>query len=98
MRSALTSYLPCPDRSYPVTAPYCQWHEYASRYTRHERQKRCQRQKTTITRLPGVVMTGNMIHPPRKLVTLIPIALRHALTAWLPTAVSSLEACKTPAR
>jgi hypothetical protein len=42
--------------------------------------------------------TSDFAIPYRKLITLIPIALRHALTAWLPPAVSSFKACKTPAR
>jgi hypothetical protein len=34
----------------------------------------------------------------QKVTTLIPIALLPSMTAWLRAAVSSLEACQTPAR
>jgi len=43
-------------------------------------------------------VTSDFYTPHRKVKTLIPIALLLAMTAELHPAVSSLEACQTPAR
>ena len=98
MSFALTSYLPCPDRVNPVTASCCQWCENGCYCTQTEPQNRCQRQTSRATKKPVISVTDDMAVLPRKLTALIPIALRCRLTAWLPPAVPSLEACKTPAR
>ena len=47
---------------------------------------------------PFISMADNMDDLSRKPTALIPMALRRSLIAWLTPAVSSLEACQTPAR
>ena len=98
MRFALTGYLLCPDRSNPVTVPYCRWHGYASFYPRHEQQNRCQWAVIESKRNKDIVVTRDFADQHQKVTTQIPIARLTSLTAWLPPAVSSLEACQTPAR
>src|SRR5210317_1228424 len=97
MRFALTGYLLCPDRSDPVTAPYCRWHEYAGFYPRHEQRNHCPWAATAPTRDMDSVVMRDFADQHQRITTQIPIAQRTALTAWLPPAVSSLEACQTPA-
>jgi len=98
MRGSLTSDLPCPDRLNLVTAPYCRWHGYAGFYARHEQRNRCQWVATKPTRHMDIVVTRDCPELHQKITTQIPIARLNSLTAWLPPAVSSLEACQTPAR
>ena len=98
MRFALNDNLPCPDRQDPVTAQYCRWRVETGFYPRYERRYRCQRETIKQTRDVGIVVTGDFTGLNRKDTTQISIALCRALTACLPPAVSSLEACQTPAR
>src|SRR5210317_545244 len=98
MRFALTACLLCPDRSDPVTTPYCRWHGYAGFYARYEQLNQCQWAATEPTRDMGIVMSRDFSDLHQKDTTQIPIARLTSLTAWLPPAVSSLEACQTPAR
>jgi hypothetical protein len=98
MRFALTDDLPCPDRQDPVTAPYCRWRGNAGFYPRYERRNRYQWDATETTSGMGFVVTGDFAGLNPKDTTQIPIAPLTSLTAWLPPAVSSLEACQTPAR
>jgi len=98
MRFALTGYLLCPDRSDPVTAPYCQWQGYARFYPRQKQRNRCQGAAIVPTRHRDIVVTRDFAVPHQKVKNQIPIARLTSLTAWLTPAVSSLEACQTPAR
>jgi hypothetical protein len=98
MRFAITDNRTCTDWPETVRVPCCRWRENARRYAQTEPQNRCQRQTIGATKEPFISVTDNMDDSSRKLTTLIPIALRRSLTAWLPPAVSSLEACQTPAR
>ena len=98
MRYSLTSDLPCPDRLNPVTAPYYRWRGYAGFYPRHEQRNRCQWAATEPTKDMDIVVTRDFADRNQKITTQIPIARLTSLTAWLPPAVSSHEACQTPAR
>ena len=98
MRFALNDDPPCPDRQDPVTAPYCRWRGNADLYPRYERRNRYQWDATKTKRDMGFVVMGDFAGRNPKDATQIPIALRRPLTACLPSAVSSLEACQTPAR
>jgi len=98
MRCSLTSDTPCPDRLNPVTVPYCRWHGYAGFYPRYEQRNRYQWAATEPTRDMDIVVTRDIADLNPKDTIQIPIARLASLTAWLPPAVSSLEACQTPAR
>jgi hypothetical protein len=98
MRFALTSDIPCPDRLNPVSASYCRWCGNAGFYPRHERRNRYQWDTTEPTRDIDIVVSRDCAGLNQKDITRIPIALRSSLTVRLPPAVSSLEACQTPAR
>ena len=98
MMFALIDNLSCPDRPDPVTAPYCRRRVETGFYPRYERRYRYLWDATEPTRSMGFVATGDVAGLNPKDTTQIPIALRRSLTACLPPAVSSLEACQTPAR
>jgi integrase len=63
-----------------------------------ERQNRYQWNTTDPSMNIGVPMTSYFTELYRKVTTLIPIARLPSMTAWHRPAVSSLDACQTPAR
>jgi len=88
----------CNDRSIPVAVPLGRWrqtvHFYPLRGARDWRHEVAADPPKVI----GILMTSSFADLYRKVQTQIPIALSPILTTLLHPAVSSLEACKTPAR
>ena len=88
----------CNYRSIPVAVPLGRWrqtvHFYPLRGARDWRHAVAADPPKVI----GILMTSSFADLYRKVQTQIPIALSPILTTLLHPAVSSLEACKTPAR
>jgi len=88
----------CNYRSIPVAVPLGRWrqtvHFYRLRGARDWRHEVAADPPKVI----GITMTSSFADLYRKVQTQIPIALSSILTTLLHHAVSSLEACKTPAR
>jgi hypothetical protein len=98
MSVATTGYLSCLYRSDPVRAAFCRWHRN-TRFCAHRAQEnKCHWHATDSARNVAIPVTRDLAKPYRKVTHQIPIARLLILTAWLRPAVSSLEACKTPAR
>jgi hypothetical protein len=98
MTIATTSCLSYFYRSNPVRMSFCYCYKYVLLCAHRERQNRCQWDAIDPTKDIGVPVMSDFAEPYRKVTTLIPIALLSTLAAWHRPAVSSLEACQTPAR
>jgi len=84
-------------RPVPVLTPFGRWHHYVLFYPRREQGNECHWNATSSTRESGIPVTSYFVTPYQKVTTLIPIALSPSMTAWQRPAVSSTEACQTPA-
>jgi hypothetical protein len=98
MKATAASYLFYSYRSNTVRVPYCQWHGFAIFCHHCRRENGCHWDATDTMMNMNNSVTSDFYTPHRKVKTLIPIALLLAMTAELHPAVSSLEACQTPAR
>ena len=98
MKVTTASYLFYSYRSKTVRVPYCRRHGFAIFCHHHEGENRCQGNATDPTMNRNNSMTSDFATPYRKVKTLIPIAQLSSMTTELHPAVSSLEACQTPAR
>ena len=85
-------------RSDPVRAPCCRWQGYARFCLQRDQRNKYHWNTTDPTRGIIITVTSDIAEPYRKLTTQIPIAPLPSITVWLRPAVSSLEACQTPAR
>ena len=94
----LPSPASCNYRSIPAAVPLGRWrqtvHFYPLRGALHWRHEGAANPPKVI----GILMTSSFADLYRNVQTQIPIALSSILTPFLHPAVSSLEACKTPAR
>ena len=84
----------CNYRPAPVATPFGRWRHIALVCSHRERENRCYWDAINTTRDIGIPVTRYFATPYRKVTTLIPITLLPSMTAWLPPAVSSLEACQ----
>ena len=98
MTVATTSCLSYFYRSNPVRTSFCYCYKYVLFCAHRERQNRCQWNTTDRSKGIGIPIVSDFVIPHRKVKTLIPIAQRPSMTACQHPAVSSLEACQTPAR
>ena len=98
MRVAPIGYLPYLYRSNTVRVLYCRWHGFALFCAYRERGNKCHWHITNPKINMNNSVTSDFAVLFQKVTTLIPIALLPSMTAWLRAAVSSLEACQTPAR
>jgi hypothetical protein len=88
----------CNYRPVPVVTPFSRWHQYALFYPHREQGNECYWNATNPTREIDIPVTTHFATPYQKITTLILIALLPSMTAWHRPAVSSIEACQTPAR
>jgi len=88
----------CNYRSAPVAVPLGRWRRYLLFHPLCRLQ--CRRYEYAIgpSKIIGIPITSSFTNPCRKVQTQIPIALLLILTLVIRPAVSSLEACQTPAR
>jgi hypothetical protein len=98
MTVATTSCLSYFYRSNSVRTSFCYCYKYVIFCAHREQQNRCQWNTTDPSKGIGIPILSDFVIPYRKVTTLIPIALLPSMTAWHRPAVSSLEACQTPAR
>ena len=87
----------CNYRTVPVVTPFGRWHHYVLFYPHREQGNECHWKATSPTRERGIPVMSYFATPYQKVTTLIPIALSPSMTAWQRPAVSSTEACQTPA-
>ena len=88
----------CNYRPAPVVTPLGRWHQYAPFYPHREQENECHWHETDTTMNIGISVMSYFAGSYRQFTTQIPIARLTSMTAWLRPAVSSIEACKTPAR
>jgi hypothetical protein len=98
MKVTTASYLFYSCRSNTVRVPYCRQHGFAIFCPHREQENGCHWDATDPMMNMNSSVTSDFYTPHRKVKTLIPIALLPSMTAELHPAVSSLEACQTPAR
>ena len=98
MTVATTARLSYDYRSNTVRMPYCRRHGFALLCTYREQENRCYWKTTDPAMSMGFSVMSHFAAPNQKVKTQIPIARLPSLTACQHPAVSSLEACKTPAR
>ena len=98
MTVATTSCLSYDYWSDPVKVPFCRWRGFALFCAYRKREIRCYWNTINPTMTVDNSVTSDFASPHRKVKTQIPIARRPSMTAELHPAVSSLEACQTPAR
>jgi len=97
MRFVITTDRPYIDRPDPVRALLCRWHRFALMSLQRDQGNKYQWDVTDPTRGIIIPATNDIAALYRKAITQIPIVLLRTMTAWLRPAVSSLEACQTPA-
>ena len=85
-------------RSNPVRTSFFYCYKYVLFCAHRERENRCQWNITDPSKGIGIPIVSDFVIPYRKVTTLIHIALLPSMTPWHRPAVSSLEACQTPAR
>ena len=88
----------CNDRSIPVAVPLGRWRQYVHFYPLRGARDWRHEVAADPPKVIGILMTSSFADLYRKVQTQIPIALHAEVTASQHPAVSSLEACKTPAR
>jgi hypothetical protein len=88
----------CNYRSTPVAVPLGRWHQTVHFYPLRGARDWRHGYAIDPPKVIGILMTSSFADLYRKVQTQIPIALSSILTTLLHPAVSSLEACKTPAR
>jgi hypothetical protein len=96
-----TDYSSCTSHNYrpgPVRTSFCCCYKYVLLCPYREQENGGHWDVTDPTMNLGVSATNYFSVPYRKVITQIPIAQLSSMTAWLRPAVSSLEACQTPAR
>ena len=101
MRVAITNpalHALCNYRSVPVATPFGQGHQYVLFCSHREQGNECHWKKNDTTKNNPALMMSDFSGPYRNAITQTPIALPQCLTPCLHPAVSSLKACKTPAR
>ena len=98
MTVATAGYLSYDYRSDPVRTSFCCCYQYALFCTYREKKNRCHGDTTELAKNIGIPVVSDFAVLYQKVKTLIPIALLPSMTASLRAAVSSLEACQTPAR
>jgi len=98
MKVTTDSHLYYSYRSSTVRAPFCRGYGFVIFCHDCKQENRCHWDATNPTMNMNNSVTGDFATPHRKVKTLIPIALLPSMTAELHPAVSSLEACQTPAR
>ena len=98
MMVATAGYLSYSYRSNTVRVPYCWWHGFVLFCPHRKRENKCHCEATDLARNIEIPVVCDFAVLYRKVKTLIPIALLPSMTAELHPAVSSLEACQTPAR
>ena len=86
------------DRSIPVAVPLGQWRQTMLSYPLRGARDWRHAVATDPPKVIGILMTSSFADPYRKVSIQIPIVLLPTETTLLHPAVSSLEACKTPAR
>ena len=88
----------CNDRSIPAALALGRWHLYVHFYSLRGGRNWRHAVATDPAKVIGSLMASRLADLYRKVQTQIPIALSPTLTPLLHPAVSSIEACKTPAR
>ena len=88
----------CNDRSTPVAVPLGRWRQTVHFYPLRGARDLRHAVATDPLKVIGILMTSSFADLYRKVQTQIPIARHAEVTASQHPAVSSLEACKTPAR
>jgi len=86
------------DRSTPVAVPLGRWRQIVHFYPFRGARDWRHAVATDPPKVIGILMTSSFADLYRKVQTQIPIARHAEVTASQHPAVSSLEACKTPAR
>jgi len=97
MTLATTSCLSNDYWSHPVRVPPCRQQGFALFCAHRERENSCYGITTNPTIYLNNSVTSDFATPYQILKAQIPIARLTSITAWLRPAVSSLEACTTPA-
>jgi len=96
-----TDYSSCTSHNYRlglVRTSFCCCYKYVLFFPHHERQNRGHWDATDPTMNLGASVTNYFADLYRKVITQIPIAQLPSMAVCLRPAVSSLEACQTPAR